>query len=142
MTTLRHPLSRLLLLLCCLLALPQAWSSEEEKPAAPQAFYVEFDDPLVVNFGKPGPHLKYIKATISFRVSSDQGAFLVKYHAAQIRNDLVLLFSRQTDEDMKTVEGREKLRQEALKTAQDVLNNEEGEAYITNLLMPSFIVQD
>ncbi|MFP8967653.1 flagellar basal body-associated FliL family protein [Pokkaliibacter sp. CJK22405] len=134
---------KILLMLTALVQITSAYAAEEEaKPAAPKALYVEFEEPLVANFGKPGNHLRYIKATISLRVSSDEGAYLVKYHSAQIRNNLVLLFSRQTEDDMKTVEGREKLRQDALKEVQDVMTTEEGNSYVTNLLMPSFIVQD
>ncbi|WP_305857670.1 flagellar basal body-associated FliL family protein [Balneatrix alpica] len=116
--------------------------AEESAPAAPSAYYVEFDEPLVVNFGESANRLKYLKATITLRAATADGATLVKHHSPQIRNNLVLLFSKQKEEDIKTIEGREKLRKAALEEVQKVLTEEEGQPHVTNLLMPSFVIQD
>ena len=58
-----------------------------------------------------------------------------------LRDGLVLLFSRQLDENINTAKGKENLRQEALKILQDRLVEEEGRSIIDDLLFTSFVVQ-
>ena len=60
---------------------------------------------------------------------------------ALIRNQLVALFTQQTNEAMSTVEGKEKLRQEALKQTQQVMNDETGKPVVEDLLFNNLIIQ-
>ena len=51
------------------------------------------------------------------------------------------LFTQQTLDAMSNVEAKEKLRQEALKQVQQVLENEEGRPVVEDLLFNNLIVQ-
>ena len=78
---------------------------------------------------------------MALKVEGDADAAAVKHHEPLIRNQLVALFTQQTLDAMSNVEAKEKLRQEALKQVQQVLENEEGRPVVEDLLFNNLIVQ-
>jgi len=125
------------------LSLPMAAMAEEAKDgAAPKVSYVSLTPPFVGNYGLDGsPKLKVYKADVALRVTGDASVQAVKANEPLIRNQLVALFAQQTTETMSNVEAKEKLRQEALKQAQQVMNDETGKPVIEDLLFNNLIIQ-
>lgn len=142
----------LLSLALCGAALAQA---EDEKPAeeAPAegdgavdlpnagSIYVPVKPALVVNYGGAG-RLKYIKADISVRVQDTAAAESVRHHLPYIRNNLVMLFSAQTDESISSQDGKEALRKEALQTVRDLVMQEDKQEGIIDLFFNTFLIQN
>lgn len=136
--------ARILLMLA--LILPMAIQAEEAKEGkegeAPKVSYISLSPPFVGNYGLDGTaKLKVFKADIALRVTGTEAAAAVKANDALIRNQLVALFTQQTNEAMSTVEGKEKLRQEALKQTQQVMNDETGKPMVEDLLFNNLIIQ-
>jgi len=104
------------------------------------AVYVPLQPPFVVNYGGKG-RLKYLRAELSVRVSDSQAANSVRHHLPYIRNQLVLLFSRQNEEKVNSMEGRENLRKEALAAVQKVVLDEDELEGIEDLFFTNFVVQ-
>jgi len=121
-------------------ALPALAEPSEADAAATKTIYYALVPALVGNYGSDG-RLKYYKADIALRVSGTEAEAKVKHHEPLIRNQLVMLFSQQTDASLGTVEAKEALRQEALKQVQAVLDQEEGEPLVDDLLFNNLIVQ-
>ncbi|WP_371916548.1 flagellar basal body-associated protein FliL [Pseudomonas sp. PIC25] len=115
-------------------------SEEKADDKAPQVSYIGLTPALVGNYGS-GPKLKYYKADVSLRVTGADAAARVEHHEPLIRNQLVMLFSQQTDETLGSVEAKEALRQEALKQVQQVLEQEEGKPLVDDLLFNNLIIQ-
>jgi len=111
--------------------------AQDVAPAA--AAYVNLSPALVGNYGA-GTKLKYYKADIALRVKPEDVA-KVEYHEPLIRDQLIQLFSQQTDEAMQEQTGKEAVRQAALKQVQQVLNQEEGQALVEDLLFNNLVVQ-
>ncbi len=129
------------LLLALSLAAPAFAETAQEPPgAALKAVYVSLVPALVGNFGA-GLKLKFYKADIALRVAGSEAEDKVKYHEPLIRNQLVILFSQQTDASMGTVGAKETLRLEALKQVQDVLTQETGQPLVEDLLFNNLIIQ-
>ena len=112
----------------------------EEENAAPKVAYYSLVPALVGNFGA-GPKLKFYKADIALRVTGSEAEEKVEHHEPLIRNQLVMLFSQQTDENMANEGAKEQLRQEALKQVQQVLTQEEGQPIVEDLLFNNLIIQ-
>lgn len=104
------------------------------------AIYIPFKPPFVVNYGGPG-RLKYIKADISVRLQDASAANSVRHHMPYIRNNLVLLFSAQTEESISSQEGKEALRQEALKEVREVIMAEDKQDGVVDLFFNAFLIQ-
>nr|WP_178117897.1 flagellar basal body-associated protein FliL [Pseudomonas sp. R5(2019)] len=124
------------------LTMPAAAMAEETEEAAPKVAYISLSPPLVGNYALDGgPKLRVYKADVALRVTGVEAAKAVKYNEPLIRNQLVALFSQQTVESLGNVDAKEKLRQEALKQTQQVLNDETGKPIVEDLLFNNLIVQ-
>ncbi|WP_019341932.1 flagellar basal body-associated protein FliL [Pseudomonas stutzeri] len=128
------------LLFVLVMALPVVAETSDTDAAAKKTIYYALVPALVGNYGSEG-RLKYYKADIALRVSGAEAEAKVKHHEPLIRNQLVTLFSQQTDASIGTVEAKEALRQEALKQVQAVLTQEEGQPLVDDLLFNNLIVQ-
>jgi flagellar FliL protein len=131
------------ILLMLALTLPTAALAEEAKEGdAPKVSYISLSPPFVGNYGLDGTaKLKVFKADIALRVTGPEAAAAVKANDALIRNQLVALFTQQTSDAMSSVDGKEKLRQEALKQTQQVMNDETGKPQVEDLLFNNLIIQ-
>ena len=134
---------RFLLAVFCLTS-SVAWAEEEVEPTS-ETIYVPFKPAFVVNYGGPGSRLKFIKAEVSVRADNNDAAAAVRHHMPLIRNNLVMLFSAQTEADMAGQVGREALRQDALGEVREVVVAEqgaEGAEGIVDLYFTSFVLQN
>ncbi|KAE9648232.1 flagellar basal body-associated protein FliL [Pseudomonas sp. PB106] len=131
------------IMLLLALSLPGAALAEEAKEGeAPKVSYITLSPPFVGNYGLDGtPKLKVYKADVALRVTGEESAKLVKANEPLIRNQLVALFTQQTSDAMASIEGKEKLRQEALKQTQQVMNDETGKPVVEDLLFNNLIIQ-
>ena len=128
-----------------LLALGAQANSEKseggEKEASAISEYVDVKPALITNYGGPGP-IHFIKAEVALRIGKDQeDALKVGHHMPHIRHELIMLFSRQTEESISSMEGKEQLRRDALIAVQNVLKKEEGKPIVEDLLFNNFIIQ-
>ena len=138
----------LLLVLALGAVSPFAAAEDEEEAAAPaktRAIYLPLKPPFVVNYGGQG-RLKYLKAELSVRVKDSNAANSIRHHMPFIRNNLVLLFSKQAEEDIDTQEGKELLRQAALEEIRAIVQAEDGErddgdSGIVDLYFNNFVIQ-
>jgi flagellar FliL protein len=113
---------------------------KEEDPN--KVAYVALTPPFVGNYSLDGsPKLHVYKADVALRVTGAEAQKAVKKNEPLIRNQLVSLFTQQTVESMGNVEAKEKLRQEALKQVQQIMNEEEGKPVVDDLLFNNFIAQ-
>lgn len=132
---------RALIALLLVLSFTPVMAEEEAKPEdANKPLFVDLTPALVGNYGS-GPKLKYFKADIALKVTGKEAQDKVEHHEPLIRNQLIMLFAQQTDETLGSVDAKEKLRQEALKQVQTVLNAEEGKPLVDDLLFNNLIVQ-
>jgi flagellar protein FliL len=112
-----------------------------EAAAATTSEYLDIKPAIIANFGGVGP-IHFLKAEIALRVGKNQdNGIAVQHHLPQIRHTLVMLLSRQTDETLSTMQGKEQIRQEALGAIQKVLQEEEGKPLVEDLLFNNLIVQ-
>ncbi len=131
------------IMLMLALSLPVAAVAEGAKEGEdPKVNYITLSPPFVGNYGLDGtPKLKVYKADVALRVTGDEATKAVKANEPLIRNQLVALFAQQTTETMNNVEAKEKLRQEALKQTQQVMNDETGKPVVEDLLFNNLIIQ-
>lgn len=125
---------------CLALAGPVLAEEAAEDAAAVQTLYYALVPSMVGNYGS-GERLKYYKADVALRISSKEVEDRVKHHEPLIRNQLVMLFSQQTEETLSGPEAKEQLRQEALQQVRDVLEQEEGKPLVDDLLFNNLIIQ-
>ncbi len=124
----------LVALLITLTTMSQSWAEESE------IIYTEIQPAFVVNYGGPG-RLKYLKVTITMVTSSTKATETAEHHMPLVRNELVSMLSRQTDEAVSNPVGQDQMRQEATQAVKDIFQKEVGHPVIDDLLFLNFIYQ-
>lgn len=115
--------------------------AEEEVAVFENSQYIPLKPAFTTNFGASG-RIRYVKAEISLRVESSTAAAAVARHTPFIRNNLVLLLSAQTRENLQTTKAKEALRKAALEEIRTLLEKMEGEPMVQDLLFTTFVVQN
>ncbi|MEZ5506603.1 MAG: flagellar basal body-associated FliL family protein [Gammaproteobacteria bacterium] len=118
-------------------AMPLVAQAEEAAPAA-EVSYVELSPAFVANF--QASKIRYLKADVTLKIEDSATAEAVRRHQPYIRNNLVMLFSRQTEEGLQSPEGRQHLKEEALQEVLNALQAESEPTMVKEVLFTSFIV--
>lgn len=104
------------------------------------AVYVTFKPAMVTNYGGPG-RIKYVKADMSIRVESAAVADSIQHNMPLIRNNILNIMAKQTDESLGGQPGKEAMRQEALKEIQTIIKHEADLEGVLDLYFNSIVVQ-
>ncbi len=131
-----------LLCACLLLALapfgPAAASAEGDGGGS--SAYLPLQPAFVVNVND-GEEVHHMQVDIQVKLAGPEAAGLIEEHMPAIRHSLVLLLSGQEVKTVRTVQGKEKLRQEALEAVQKVLEENAGTKGIEALYFTGLIIQ-
>ncbi len=135
------------IVLAALLAVgsPAGWSADADATTSAEGAevrYLPLQPAFVCNFGlATDGHLQYVKTDVSVRLSSRMAESATRNHLPALRNAMVLLLSRQDEASVSTSSGREAIRNQALIELNEILMQEEGVAYIDDLMFTNFVVQ-
>ncbi len=121
------------LLVASLLLAGSAWAYDTVVTS-----YINLSPAIIGNYDADGK-FKHYKADIALRVKSNN-ADRGEYHKPLIRDQLVLLFAKQTADNFSTVEDKEAVRKAALQEVQRVLEIEEGEVLVDDLLFNNLVI--
>lgn len=114
-------------------------NAAEEETVIPEAQYLPLDPPLVVNFSG-SERIRFAQVGIVVMARNEDVFQAVERHMPVIRNNLMLLLSQKTYDQLVTAEGKEILRQEVLEEIRSVLEQRSAPAnveaiYFNNLVM-------
>lgn len=84
---------------------------------------------------------RFIQIAIEVVSTDPEAIENIKMHNPVIRNNLGVLFSSISDEDVNTLEGKEKLRNRVLKEIQSILKEKSGTEGIDDVFFTGFVVQ-
>jgi len=124
-------------ILLCVFALPQSVFASGGSGGTP---YFEIQTPFVVNLADKGS-LAFLQVNAQFKVKNDQMKDYLYIHLPAIQHTMMLILSEQTATDIKTVAGKQKLREKTLKEIQDLLTVQIGDSAIDDIYFTAFIVQ-
>ncbi len=118
-------------------------ASAAEEPAEPEPKppqYLPLEPPLVVNIDNRG-RTSYLQVGVEI-MARDKGVIkAVQAHMPVVRNNLLLLFGNQSQEEITTREGKQALRMKALAEVNTVLAEQSVEGEIEAVYFTSFVVQ-
>lgn len=114
--------------------------AEEGDFDASNAVYHEFHPNFVVNI-TDGPKSRYLAIDLAAVADSQSAIDALRNHMPALRNDLILLFSSQKAEDLRSSEGKEGLRKQTLAVVQKVMDDKYGEPAIEDVYFNKFVIQ-
>lgn len=134
-----------LLLLILSLTIPGLSFAEEEEeavegePEKKELAYFLLRPSLVVNI--KGRGAKFARIEVQLMTTNKDRIKEIELHVPALRHELLLLLSEETGKKLKTQEGRENFRQQALAAVQQVIEEQVGENLIDDIFFTSFLVQ-
>lgn len=110
---------------------------------ATQQMYFPFEPDITTNFIKldESRHLGFVRVGIEAVVSDSSDLSLVEHHAPLLRDAFIEIFGRTQEGKVRSLTGRQELRQECLEKAQALLERESGRAVIHDLIFTSYLYQ-
>ncbi len=116
------------------------YEEEEEEETRAEAIYVDLHPAFTVNLqGKS--KARFLQASVQVLTREPKVEEQIKQHSPMIRNKLVMLFSGKTSQELRTVEGKETLQNEARSAIDGVLKTENGKGGVEAVFFTSFVMQ-
>ncbi|MGD8176766.1 flagellar basal body-associated FliL family protein [Marinimicrobium sp. ARAG 43.8] len=114
--------------------------AEPVEPADQKAIYFPLKEKILINYEVKGRQ-RFLQTEITLMCRDNAVPAALEQHLPRVRNDLIMLFSGQRFEDLQTPEGRELLRQDALRVVQSIMDEEIGQPGVEQVLFTSFVMQ-
>lgn len=134
------------LLLSSLFFINTAWAEEEETGAEAEEkpketiAYVSLGDAMVLNLASTGK-TRFVQFKADILVTGSDGETDVKNHLAAVRHALIMSYSGQTVENMRSAQSREEIRVAAVAKVKTLIEELSGNSGVENILFSSFLVQ-
>ena len=114
--------------------------SEEAEPARGEPSYVDLKPAFTVNLA-PGDPVGFLQISMQVLTFNEDVAKDLEKHKPLIRNDLLVLFGKQSSAELRAAEGKERLQKSALDTVQQVVNQHGSGGEVDNVFFTSFVMQ-
>lgn len=111
----------------------------QEEVAKGEALYLPLET-MVVNFGGDSP-ARFLQVDVQVMTREKAVKEAIKTHMPVIRNDLLLLLSNQKYEQVSTLKGKEKLREQVLETIRKDLTEQGEPDAVEAVYFTSFVMQ-
>ncbi len=131
----------LVVLALMLFATPSVTLAEEEEVTLSDTHYVTLTPGFVTNYGGPG-RLKYVKIDMTLMIEGLDSKAVVEQQLPLVRNTVVLILSRQNENNVVTPNGQERIRQQLLRSLNEALTREVGQPLVAEVLFTNFIYQN
>ncbi len=103
--------------------------------------YYTLDPEFITNFLSEGPTLGYVRVKVDLMVDNAADIELLKRHDPLLRDAINTLLGSQTLDEVKSQEGREKVRLKCKAKVEELLTKEEGRKVIRDLLFTNYLYQ-
>lgn len=118
-------------------------SVQGQEESSSRNMYYPFEPDITTNFIKleESRHLGYVRVGIEAVVDSVADMSVVEHHDPLLRNAFIEIFGQAQEGKVRSLAGREELRQESLARARELLERETGRPVIRNLIFTTYLYQ-
>lgn len=116
-----------------------AHGGHEEDSQGPVT-YINVEPAFVVNF-EDQTLVRYLQIAVVMTTRDSKAVPEIEHHMPLIQSQLLLLFSSQQVDTLKSRRGKERLQQDALEVVRELLTAQTGKPLIDSVLFTSFVMQ-
>ncbi|WP_105188305.1 flagellar basal body-associated protein FliL [Pseudoalteromonas sp. T1lg48] len=110
------------------------------KKAAADVGYYGFEPDIVANYiSISGRKLGYVRVTVDLMLEDINNLAVVEHHMPLLRDAIVEILSQEPEEKIKSLSGREEIRQKCLERINTLLQQETGQDIIRDLLFTKYL---
>ncbi len=127
----------IIIALSTLIALPTLATEEGQDKLA----YFTLEPDLTTNFYTKGKQLGYIQVRIDIMVARESDLSIIEHHQPLIRDAIIEMLGKQSEDTIKSLAGREDLRKSLVQHLNNILLPETGKTVIADLLFTKYLYQ-
>lgn len=116
-------------------------AEEPENAEAPKLAYFTLEPDLTTNFYTKGKDLGYLQVRIDIMVADSKDLPIIEHNQPLIRDAVIEMIGKQTEDTISSLAGREDLRKSLVKVINDQLLPETGRSVVADLLFTKYIYQ-
>lgn len=129
------------ILLSVILCLGSAGKVQAQEPL-PEVVYYGFDTDIITNYVTENRRtLGYLRLSIELMLPNKELLKTVEYHEPLILDTIISTLSKQPEEKVKSLAGREEIRVMILEQLQNVMRRETGQTMIQDVLFTKYLYQ-
>lgn len=131
---------KLFVFVVCALLLTLSPASARQQEA--EFVYYGFDPDIVTNYVSGNRRsLGYVRVTIELMIADKNLLPAIEHHEPLILDTIIGILSKQTEDNVKSLTGREEIRTTILTKLQEVLKRETGDTIVKDLLFTKYLYQ-
>jgi|TARA_B110000914_G_C15342152_1_gene389754 flagellar FliL protein len=124
-----------LVLLSYLLLFSQAFNSVK----AAEYAYFGFEPQIVTNYVAVKKKMGYVKLSVELMINGPENYELVEHHAPLLRDAIITIIGKQTEDKVKSIKGRAEILQQCEDKIKNLLMRETGKPLISKLLFTQWL---
>ncbi|MBH0027812.1 flagellar basal body-associated protein FliL [Pseudoalteromonas sp. SWN29] len=102
--------------------------------------YFGFEPDIITNYiGPSSKKMGYVRVTIDLMLNDTSDIAIVEHHTPLLRDALVEIFSKESEEKIKSLTGREEIRAKCAEKLKSLLKEETGQEIIREVLFTKYL---
>lgn len=123
-------------LLICLLVLSAKSHANE---GAPAVGYYGFEPDIITNYVSSGRKIGFVRITAELMIGDVANVSVVEHHSPLLRDAIIDVLIRQSEQKVKSMTGREEIRMMILDRLKELMKKETGKTIIRDLLFTKYL---
>lgn len=110
--------------------------------AASNFGYFGFEPDIITNYISPSAKkMGYVRVTVELMLKDMGNAEVVEHHSPLLRDAIVEIFSKEPEENVKSLTGREEIRKKCIEQLKKLLKDETGQEIIHDVIFTKYLYQ-
>jgi len=127
---------------CLLMTVSCINTAQARQQAMAEVVYYGFDPDIVTNYVTENRRaLGYLRLSVELMLPNKDMMKTIEYHEPLILDTIIGILSKQPEQKVKSLTGREEIRQDILERLQQVLKRETGQTMVLDILFTKYIYQ-
>lgn len=107
-----------------------------------EAAYFGLEPDIITNYlGTNSKKIGYVRVTVELMLSSSSHIEAAEHHAPLLRATAIEIFGRQSEEQVKSLTGREEIRRACLEELRKLMKAETGDEMIRDVIFTKYLYQ-
>ena len=123
-------------LISMLLVTATSWSVRAESNVG----YFGFEPDIITNYiGQGNKKLGYVRITVDLMLNDMSDIAVVEHHTPLLRDAIVEILSKEPEENIKSLTGREEIRKRCTEKLKSLLKQETGQEIVREVLFTKYL---
>ncbi|RJG50564.1 flagellar basal body-associated protein FliL [Motilimonas pumila] len=114
--------------------------AEEEGKTAGYAYYALEPD-IITNYIKPGKRIGYVRMAVELQLENSSDLTILQHHDPLLRDAIIEILGQKSEQQIKSLSGRDEIRNECLEAINKLLVQEEGNKAVAEVIFTKYLYQ-